>query len=213
MVQEIQQKSGWQDRLEQTFGRHDFPNGMFYEFDFGLRFELGGEISFANPIRRFLQAHSRANEIAQFVFKPSKELYAVTVCWGNKEGTSSDLSRLGGIFPKFNKNNYDFAIDESSEEVGEDVDYWFLNQITEPEQITELLWLDIASEMMIMPAADGHSTFLVDFDNAVAVNAYDDRGMDVIAMNKQKLAGAYKKFNDWLLDYDRKEMDTMFLSD
>ena len=97
--------SEWQSRIFQTFGKNVLPSGMFYEFDHALRFELGGEHSVGSPIRRFMQAHSRAKEIAKFVFKHSSKLHALTLSWGNKESPNSDLSRLGCVFPNFNKNN------------------------------------------------------------------------------------------------------------
>jgi len=39
---------------------------------------------------------------------------------------------------------------------------------------------------------------------------YDDRGCDVIASNKENLRPLYEELNDWILDYDREQIDTIF---
>lgn len=40
---------------------------------------------------------------------------------------------------------------------------------------------------------------------------YDDRGLDVIASDKEQLYPIYKMFNHWILDYDRERIDTIFM--
>lgn len=39
---------------------------------------------------------------------------------------------------------------------------------------------------------------------------YDDRGLDVIAKDKEQLKTVYKDFNTWILDYDRERIDKIF---
>jgi len=39
---------------------------------------------------------------------------------------------------------------------------------------------------------------------------YDDRGMDVISIHANNLKALYKKYNEWILDYDREEIDALF---
>jgi predicted Ser/Thr protein kinase len=39
---------------------------------------------------------------------------------------------------------------------------------------------------------------------------YDDRGLDIVGINKKTLEPYYKKYNTWLLDYDRGKMDKIF---
>lgn len=39
---------------------------------------------------------------------------------------------------------------------------------------------------------------------------YDDRGLDVVAKNKENLQKLYVMFNNWILDYDRKQIDETF---
>jgi hypothetical protein len=39
---------------------------------------------------------------------------------------------------------------------------------------------------------------------------YDDRGCDIWANDKEQLRPIYQKLNDWILDYDRPEIDKIF---
>lgn len=41
---------------------------------------------------------------------------------------------------------------------------------------------------------------------------YDDRGLDIAAVHPETLRPLYRRFNDWLLDYDRAQMDNLFAS-
>ena len=39
---------------------------------------------------------------------------------------------------------------------------------------------------------------------------YDDRGLDMIATDRALLAPLYRRFDHWLLDYDRARMRETF---
>jgi hypothetical protein len=39
---------------------------------------------------------------------------------------------------------------------------------------------------------------------------YDDRGLDIIAADKETLRPIYLTFNNWILEHDRKEIDKQF---
>ncbi|MFK3937753.1 DUF3885 domain-containing protein [Alkalihalobacillus sp. NPDC078783] len=41
-------------------------------------------------------------------------------------------------------------------------------------------------------------------------HVYDDRGCDLIAASALDIKDIYKRFNDWILDYDREEIDEVF---
>jgi hypothetical protein len=43
------------------------------------------------------------------------------------------------------------------------------------------------------------SFLLVDFDRTVLANPYDDRGIDVAAMEPKEIASLYTRFRHWLL--------------
>lgn len=208
----------WQERLQNCFGVCAPPRALFYAFDAALRFELSGDRELDAPIGRFLQAHQRARALARFAFRNSQSLYAVSASWGNDQGPGSDLQDLRAVLPTLNPEEPSFKETEDEEDPFDPVvAYWYVNQIGAPagtrdQKMEELLWLALASDLGIRPAAIGSKTWLVDFDNAIILHAYDDRGLDIVAMDAQVLQPVYDTFKAWLLDYDRQKMDRVFHS-
>lgn len=47
-------------------------------------------------------------------------------------------------------------------------------------------------------------------DKKLTFQMYDDRGLDVIAADKEILRPIYKKHNDLILGYDRERIDKQF---
>nr|WP_255408182.1 DUF3885 domain-containing protein [Sporosarcina sp. P3] len=39
---------------------------------------------------------------------------------------------------------------------------------------------------------------------------YDDRGCDIIAADKESIRYLYEQYSDWILDYDKREVDKVF---
>jgi Domain of unknown function (DUF3885) len=59
------------------------------------------------------------------------------------------------------------------------------------------------------PSIGGRVYFINTLTHAI-VHIYDDRGMDVIATNRESLRGLYREFNEWILDYDGGAIDRRF---
>ena len=77
------------------------------------------------------------------------------------------------------------------------------------DQADILLWNQIAHDIGVTPQAPVLSK-LVDVERGVVVYAYDDRGMDIVALSPDPIAGLYSRFDTWLLDYDRPRMAEAF---
>lgn len=56
----------------------------------------------------------------------------------------------------------------------------------------------------------GIDIYFVNITRRMIYHLYDDRGCDVIASNKEDLRLLYDEFNDWILDYDREQIDLLF---
>jgi hypothetical protein len=63
--------------------------------------------------------------------------------------------------------------------------------------------------MPISPSA-GVSTYIVDLPSRLLAHVYDDRGMDVVAMERGPLQSLHAEYRPWLLDYDIDRMDATF---
>lgn len=52
--------------------------------------------------------------------------------------------------------------------------------------------------------------FFINITKKIIFHMYDDRWLDIIASDKNMLEPIYNKYNDWILDYDRKKIDEVF---
>ena len=46
----------------------------------------------------------------------------------------------------------------------------------------------------------------------IIYHLYDDRGLDVVSNHAFSISCLYRKYNNWILDYDRQRIDSMFKS-
>jgi len=56
----------------------------------------------------------------------------------------------------------------------------------------------------------GKETYFVNIDKKLILHMYDDRGLDIVSADREALVSIYKKHNDWILDYDREQIDKQF---
>ena len=56
----------------------------------------------------------------------------------------------------------------------------------------------------------GFEIYFVNVTRKMIYHLYDDRGCDVIASKKEDLRPLYLTYNDWILDYDRDQIDQLF---
>lgn len=77
------------------------------------------------------------------------------------------------------------------------------------DQADILLWSNIAQDLGVRPVAPVLAK-LVDIERGVSVCAYDDRGMDISALDPKSIVHLCKEFDRWLLDYDRPRMALAF---
>lgn len=54
------------------------------------------------------------------------------------------------------------------------------------------------------------SVYFLDSRHDILYHLYDDRGCDVVAPEKTLLEPLYREFNQWILDYDREQIDRLF---
>lgn len=205
------------DAIDAGFGWRGFPDAMFYQAAFGLRFDLGGDLDIG-PIR-FLQALDRARAVAAELFSGSETLCAFVSIYGGQRSTRrqsaglQQLKRMGFRYPFGPASKVALNDEDHIEAFGDDVfRHWYAAPFPRDDAaIAALLWASVASEMGIGPKASSvDKIHIADLQNRLALTAYDDRGMDVVGPERLALVPLYRKFNAWLLDYDRAEMDAKF---
>lgn len=185
---------------------------------YSLRFELGGE-TFGNdaPVPRFVQAFGRATEVAQEVFASSRQMFGIVAAFPNSaedmfapagDGFEA-LAAAGFSREPISRWQAPMWPDQIEEEDRLQCRWRAYDLTGDAVQRDVLLWCAISYEMTITPKAPV-SSFLVDFDRNIVLHVYDDRGMDVTALDREVLMPTYRSRQSWLLMYDRERISEAF---
>ncbi len=191
--------------IEGKFSTRIFDHGLFYLFEGSLRFELStGD----NAIEMFSVAYEKSQEILHDIFK--NEL-SIVVCWsfyGKSRLTASlslfkELLDLGIKIPKAREM---WSVEDDEDEA---VYRHFILFELDLKFLRNLIWGTMAQDIGIWPQLPG-SVYIYGKSCGILAQPYDDRGMDLVAEKGRTLDSVYKKYNHYLLDYDREEMDRVY---
>lgn len=204
-------------QIRDAFGWDGFPHALVYETEAALRFDLGRGLPFGPA--RFLGAVDRARAVAAVLFDGAATLTAVAAYYDGERRTSraarsfAALAAMGFDAP-FGRPERVLQNDADHRAAfGEDLCRWWhaADFAADADRIAVLLWAAVAREMPVTPKARWLTDlYLVDFCRATALHVYDDRGMDVVAADVERLRPLHGRFGDWLLAHDRPRADATF---
>jgi len=190
---------GIRERIKNEFGENALDFGLFFKYKAGLRFELSEGDSY---IEMFISAYKKAEKILESAFKGSKK---ITVClaYYGEDTILDNLSSLKGLEDcqikiKNNESWEQYRKEDESQRI-------FVAFETDKKELIKILWAVLATELGIKPQI-GCDPYFIDFKNRILAHPYDDRGMDIIGNNKQRLQELYRKYNKYLLKCNVDEM-------
>jgi hypothetical protein len=197
--------------FERVFGTQALMRPLFYQYPGGIRFELseGG-----SAVDQFLTALSKAQAICASVLADADVVNVVlsAPAWGGLFGYRGMLQALHAV----------------GVEVPRDRSLWTEPAVADVEfegeagavrinlafqapkrQLPNLLWCALSSDLGIEPSPRA-SVFLSNLRDQILLFPYDDRGMDVVGPNHQRLSSLYREFRSLTLEYDRARMEATF---
>ncbi|MEK6992119.1 DUF3885 domain-containing protein [Paenibacillus sp. FSL K6-1566] len=196
-----------QNYLNERFPGLSLRTGIFNSWSYGIRFELGDPTM--NDIDHDLymnQVYLRAVSVFKHLFPLNDEIY---LCAYVLNEDSIKIQKVN-FFKKYVKTKellkkLSFTDDYDSEY---DLKYktFCLKCKVSDVKYLNLIKAICNRDMGIKPIIK-HDIFFVNINREVILQIYDDRGCDVIYTTKQGLQGVYKDFNNWILQYDRIEID------
>lgn len=199
--------------IEHVFGVEPFANGLFYQHERALRFELSHGTTY---IDMFLNAYSRASAIIASALGTISRVGVCLAFHGRGNLLSSlsafrELKECGVNVPQAHALWHCKIEDSVIFESGQHYRSFVCFEIDQP-QLRALLWGAIANELGIRPRVVCDLYFFHTKLGLIA-HPYDDRGMDVAGPNQPALQYLYNQHGDWLLDYDRAKMRRAFDAD
>ena len=190
---------------------------------YNIRFELGGETLQNGTIERLNQVVNRANEI----FKQSLGYKDIIIAIEEYENEFYDsksknkpylfelisLNKLNKFKGPFEQTYYEFdELGNKSEHIAEDeiyCDLYIGNLVLNKETVSKIITGRANLEMGFEPAIP-QDIYFYSTTNKTGFRIYDDRGCDIWSDDKEVLRPIYESLNDWILDYDRPEIDKYF---
>jgi hypothetical protein len=210
--------------LKSNFPGFEINPPLFYNWPIGIRFEIGPD---SIPIwldrknvkfneNYFIEAASRATAIFNEIFDDENEIaiiYKIFSDGRRKIRKNSTFFRLLG-------HPDTFRIEYSRQRSPQDTVDWgarsyhwkIATVITKYGQIKHADFINYAinSDFRIRTRRFQEPCVFINLSKGIIVDLYDDRGMDVIAKQTDVIQSLYHKFNDWILNYDRSKIDSIF---
>ncbi|MGE7932456.1 DUF3885 domain-containing protein [Viridibacillus arvi] len=203
----------------------NFPNlelrpPLFYSWEIGIRFELGVDYdkNYAYKNSLYLQeAYSRVITLFKSMFSDKDDLYIVVDVNDYADGETfkhklnifSRYIKEKSVLYRLSQNTIPYIFPEDDEEGVYKTHRFTLKCKTSDFKYVPMLKAICNQDMEIRPSFF-HSVYFININRKTIFHAYDDKGCDLLASSPESIEGIYDKYNDWILDYDRNEIDEVF---
>ena len=212
------------DYLRGKFPTVELIPSIYYQWDIGIHFSLGGEIyQFKDNddlnLDRFRLVYKQTSTIFNELFEQNDELFFVTNVYKHK--TKEKHTRKLKVYQPFLKCKnsftriqvktypYPFELDKAEEF---ELQQFSLLCKRGDIRVKELLKAASNEDFPLKPkfgrySIDYPDVFLVNITKDIIFFVYDDRGCEVIARETDRIRPLYEKYYDWVEEVDRKRIE------
>lgn len=214
--------------LEKNFHGLILRPSLFYSWKYSIRFEISNPSIPIFAKENLHQTFYRTITLFEKIVDDEDEILLVTDVHTNKNNHFLDRKPLNvylkyvKVRRKLSKLHYSLL----PSVFGEEVEDWELVQnVThrfvlscKKEEIKYLQLLkaisyedfDHPTTILRNNPESGYDIYFINLTKKAIYHLYDDRGCDILAAEKETIRFLYDQYNDWILDYDRKEIDILF---
>ena len=199
---------------------------LFYSWNVGIRFEIAPKNidNFLDDKQTkineqyFLKALNRAITIFDFIFQDDDEIIFVYQQFSDGRKTIGKNNFYLQQIKNLADKEIEFSdIRESKTDDRFEKKAYCLKQFTVKVSKDDINYIAILEASINSDFTTRNKRFIpygycyfINTSNHSILHLYDDRGMDVISIHPNNLKALYKKYNEWILDYDREEIDSIF---
>ncbi|EIM07071.1 hypothetical protein A1A1_07844 [Planococcus antarcticus DSM 14505] len=205
--------------LAERFGGLQLEPALFYEWQNSIRFEISDpQIAYDNSAV-MQQAFYRSKTLFNEVFEPEDDLFLVTDILTKSENNFLHKKPLN-VYRKYIKdrqilNKLQLCESEDLEDEVKRYRFWLTckkGDIRYPQLLQAICYEDFGHSSRILKSnpESGSNVYFINQSKNFVFHLYDDRGCDILAANKEAIRFLYEKHNEWILNYDRKEIDQLF---
>lgn len=201
---------------------------LFYSTQYGIRFEIDLPGASFHEEKNLRQIKLRSTTIFDHVFQETDEILLVTDIHCEKQDTYLQ-KHPANVYLKYVENTRlrkrlshtimpCLTWEEEDEDFYDMVTHRFVLPCTKSDIRYRQLLSAISYEDFNHPTtilkhhpAAGYDIYFINVTKKMVFHLYDDRGCDVIASDKEDLRSLYTDLNAWILNYDRDQIDRLFI--
>jgi hypothetical protein len=208
------------DYLNQNFPNLNLRPPLFYNWKIGIRFELGVECDREYHYKNspYLQGvYKRAVTLFETMHLQDEEILIVIDV--NDFGDGKPYKHKARIFSpyiyeksvlyKLKHTKMPYIFPEDDEEGKYKTHRFTLECKVSEMKYIPLLKAICNQDLGIQPSIF-HRIYFLNINRKTIFHVYDDRGCDVLATSPESIRDIYNTYNEWILDYDKDEIDKVF---
>ncbi|MFJ7745572.1 DUF3885 domain-containing protein [Peribacillus sp. NPDC097295] len=208
------------DYMNENFPNLNLRPALFYNWEVGIRFELGIEWEVGNHFKNdpyTRGAYKRA--VTLFESLHSQEEDVIVVVDVDDFGDGKTYKHKTKIFAKYiyektllyklKHTEMPYIFPEEDEEGKYKTNRFTLQCKVSDMRYIPLLKAVCNQDLGIQPSIYQRIYFL-NIKRRTIFHVYDDRGCDLLATSPDSIRDIYNTYNDWILDYDKDVIDKVF---
>jgi Domain of unknown function (DUF3885) len=205
--------------LNKNFPNLELRKPLYYSWKNAIRFELGIEElrDYEADSLYLAEVYKRALILFDSVHQSNDEIFVVANISDYGDGITSrhklnvflKYVKQKNILNKLNHTTIPYVYPEDDDE-GDCKTHRFILKCKVSEIKYPSMIKAICNQDMGVKPSIHHEIFFINISKETIFMIYDDRGCDILASSRESLYHIYKEYNEWILDYDRKEIDSIF---
>lgn len=193
---------------------------LFYNYNIGIRFKLGVN----DKLENIHESHSYLEEVYkrsvilfESVHSSNDDIYIVVDV--NDFGENKARKKKLNIFSKYVKEKailfklehrtIPYVFPEEDEEGTYSTNRFSLKCKVSDFNYIPMLKAICNQDMGIRPSIF-YRVYFINVSKNTIFHVYDDRGCDLLANSPDSIQDIYEEYNEWILDYDRDQIDSIF---
>lgn len=209
-----------EDFINENFPALELGPALFYSRNPAIRFELGVNYrsDYAYESSPYVQGvYYRAITLFEALHSQNDEILIVVDVndFGNgktfkrKLKAFSHYTKEKTVLYRLKQKTIPYIFPEDDEEGTYNTHRFMLQCKTSDLKYGPMLKAICNQDMGIRPSIF-HRVYFINIKKKTIFHVYDDRGCVLLAASTGVIKNIYHTYNDWILDYDRKEIDRVF---
>ncbi|KMN92415.1 MULTISPECIES: DUF3885 domain-containing protein [Priestia] len=199
--------------ITKEFNVVNISKPVFYNFPIAIRFELGNPEETSEYVY-MQQVYNRAFTLFEEIFSENENFYILI---HTNKGVND--KKTPKVFEKFLKNKklkYNLSYNSLPYIYDEDDKDWetsqFLLKCTKKDLYYKQLLKAIANvDTDLSPKINfSHECYFINIEKGIIFHIYSDKGLDIVGKSTESIQKLYLNYNNWILDYDRNQIDRLF---